>query len=248
MRKIFQMPQILRRIVLPAGAALLAAAWLFSAPGAQAAAEGDAMGAGTDRKSTIELPEPRTRGSVSLEQSLAARRSVRRYSENPLELEQTGQLLWAAQGITSRQGFRTAPSAGALYPLEIYAVVGQAAGLEPGIYRYGPRDHQLKLRKEGVHTEALCRAALSQSAVCDAPLCLVITGVMARTTGKYGKRGVQYVFLEAGHAAQNVLLQAAAMGLGAVPVGAFKDGAVSRLLELEEGEEPLYILPVGRPD
>lgn len=200
-----------------------------------------------DDNMITELPQPETSSRTSLEKSLEKRRSVRQYADKALKQEHAGQLLWAAQGITHSRGFRTAPSAGALYPLEIYAVTENMESLEPGIYHYSPAKHELKLLKNGDHRKALCRAGLSQSAICNAPLSLVITGVKERTTGKYGERGIPYVFMEAGHAAQNVLLQAVSLDLGAVPIGAFRDSAVSRLLELPEGEQPLYIIPIGHP-
>ncbi len=196
----------------------------------------------------IQLPKAKTNSPTALEQALNDRRSVRHYTDSPLALEAIGQLLWAAQGVTNSRGFRTAPSAGALYPLEIYAVIGDSKKITPGIYHYLPKSHRLKRIKAGDHRKAICKAGLSQSAICNAPVSLVITGLFERTTGKYGKRGIQYVFMEAGHAAQNVLLQAVTLNLGAVPMGAFDNDAVSRILELSETEHPLYILCIGHPE
>jgi len=193
----------------------------------------------------IDLPDPTPNSGTTLEKALNGRRSVRDFSDKPLALENIAQLLWAAQGITHSRGFRTAPSAGALYPLEIYAVIGDGAKTDAGIYHYRPKTHQIKPVAEGDQRKALCRAGLNQSAICNAPLSIVMTGVFERTTGKYGKRGMQYVFMEAGHAAQNVLLQAESIGLGAVPIGAFDNKAVSRVLHLSESETPLYILCIG---
>lgn len=188
------------------------------------------------------LPSPLLDGPVSLEEALAARRSVRSFGDAPLTPAEIGQLLWAAQGVTSSEGGRTAPSAGARYPLEVYAVT--AAGID----RYLPTEHALERVASGDHRPGLEAAALGQAAVGEAPLVLVITAVPARTAERYGEgRAVRYVDLEAGHAAQNVLLQATALGLGAVPVGAFDDDAVARLLGLRAGESPRYLLPVGRP-
>lgn len=196
----------------------------------------------------VMLPAPSRTGPLSLEQTLAKRRSVREYSAAELTVAQLGQLLWAAQGISRPvEGRRTAPSAGALYPLEVRAVVARVAGLAPGVYHYVPAGHMLRLEAGGAAAARLSAAALSQTAVRDAPLTLAVTAVMSRTTAKYGERGRRYVYMEAGHAAQNVCLQAVALGLGAVTIGAFDDGAVSRVLELPEGEEPLYLLPVGEP-
>lgn len=197
--------------------------------------------------SVISLPAPDTESQTSLEHCLQNRRSRRQYSKEALRLKQAAQLLWAAQGITSSRGLRTAPSAGALYPLEIYLVASKVENLEPGLYHYRPADHELACRKFGNYREALCRAGLSQSAIREAPAAIVITGVVERTTAKYGRRGVSYVYMEAGHAAQNALLQAVSLDLAGVPIGAFQNRELSRLMELAEGEEPLYILCIGHP-
>ena len=202
----------------------------------------------SEKKQVVHLPEPKTDSDSALEETLSARRSIRHYTDAPLPLSHISQLMWAAQGITHDRGYRTAPSAGALYPLEIYAVIGNAENLDAGIYHYQPEGHQLKPVKAGDQRKALCSAGLSQSAIRSAPVSIVITGVFERTTGKYGKRGLQYVFMEAGHAAQNVLLQAVSLKLAAVPIGAFDNQAVSRLMGLPESETPLYILPVGRSE
>lgn len=195
---------------------------------------------------TVSLPEPRYDGDISLEQSLLQRRSVRSYTGEPLTLEEVAQLLWAAQGITGDNNFRTAPSAGALYPLEVYIVSVEVENLDPGIYRYDPGAHELEQLAQGDRRDELADAALSQSCVSEGALSLVITAVYERTTGKYGERGVKYVHIEAGHAAQNVCLQATAMGLGLVTVGAFHDEQIVELLGLPDDESPLYVIPVGR--
>ncbi|MBM3188690.1 MAG: SagB/ThcOx family dehydrogenase [Chloroflexi bacterium] len=194
----------------------------------------------------IALPEPHLTGSVSVEAALRARRSVRDYADGPLTLQDVAQLLWAAQGITDRRGFRAAPSAGALYPLELYAVVGDVSDLAAGLYRYAPREHDLTLVAAGDLREELSRAALGQTWVLRAPLNLVFSAVPARITGHYGHRGWQYMYIEVGHAAENVYLQAVASGLGTVAVGAFHDDQVKRVCRLSDTEEPMYIMPVGR--
>ena len=194
----------------------------------------------------ISLPEPRYESDFSVEESLLERRSTRSYSDESLTMEEVSQLLWAAQGITSPSGYRTAPSAGALYPLEVYIVVGNVEELAPGIYRYLPENHELESIAEGDIREELADAALSQSSVRDGAVSVVITAIYERTTGKYGERGIRYVHIEVGHAAQNICLQAAAMGLGVVTVGAFDDGDVAELLGLAADEKPLYIIPAGR--
>jgi len=197
--------------------------------------------------STISLPSPRIESQTSVEAALLARRSVRTYRDDPLTLPEAGQLLWAAQGITDPNGFRTAPSAGALYPLELYLVVKSVDRLSPGIYHYLPTDHQLRLLSAGEVSDQLSDAALRQSAVKNAPAVIVLSAVPERTTARYGERGMQYVFMEAGHAAQNVCLQAVALDLGTVTIGAFDEDEVRTILNLPEHEIPLYLLPVGRP-
>jgi SagB-type dehydrogenase family enzyme len=196
--------------------------------------------------STIELPPPDTRGTLTLEQTLLTRRSVREYRRGSLTLAQVSQLLWAAQGTTSRTGFRTAPSAGALYPLEVYLVAGDVEGLAAGVYRYASRRHELHVVSTGDERPSLANAALGQACVKDAAATLALLSVHERTTGKYGNRGIRYAHIEAGHAAQNILLQAVALGLGAVPVGAFDDDAVTQVLGPRENAKPLYLVPVGR--
>ena len=193
----------------------------------------------------VTLPAPQKDGAVSVEAALQNRRSVRFFKDLPLSLQSVSQLLWAAQGITDKRGFRTAPSAGALYPLELYLFAGKADGLDPGIYHYRPGEHSLLLITEGDFRETLCRAALWQDAICQAPTVFLIAGVPKRTTGKYGERGIRYVHLEAGHAAQNILLQAVSLGLGGVAIGAFSDHEVGKLLKMDKARIPLYIVPVG---
>jgi SagB-type dehydrogenase family enzyme len=195
---------------------------------------------------TIALPEPRLDGEVSLEQSLLGRRSTRSYTGEPLTLEEVSQLLWAAQGITNTEGHRTAPSAGGLYPLELYVVAGDVTGLEPGIYHYLPEHHELALVARGDIRSDLSEAALSQAWVADGAISVVMTAVYERTTTKYGDRGIQYVHMEAGHAAQNLCLQATALGLGLVTVGAFYVEELVELLNLPDDEIPLYVIPAGR--
>ena len=183
---------------------------------------------------------------MSLEEVLSQRRSIRSYAKEPLSLNELAQLLWAAQGSTGPGGLRTAPSAGATYPLETYAIVGQVEGLEPGLYHYEPESHSLSLVKQGDFRTELSEASLKQSQVANAAVSLLFSAVYDRTTGFYGDRGQMYVHMDVGHAAQNVLLQATALGLGSVPVGAFRTRTVAALLGLPEGELPLYIVPVGR--
>ena len=200
----------------------------------------------TDDGITIALPEPRYDSNVSVEESILQRRSVRDYSDEALTLPELAQLLWAAQGITDPAGLRAAPSAGATYPLEIYAVVGNVEGIAKGIYRYEPHQHKLTQVVDGEQREALAQAALNQQFIAQAPVNLVITAIYERTTQRYGERGIRYVHMEAGHAAQNVYLQSVTLNLGTVVVGAFNDKQVATVLALPGNEIPLYIIPVGR--
>ncbi len=188
----------------------------------------------------IELPPPRLKSEVSLEEVLSARRSVREFDPRPLEWDEISQLLWAAQG-ESDTGRRTAPSAGALYPLEIYLA------LPEGYYHYQPQGHRLAQLGSDDLREALWSAGLRQEAVRQAPAVFIITAIVERTAGKYGERAERYVQLEAGHAAQNLLLQAVALDLGAAPIGAFDDERVLDFLDLPSEYTPLYLIPVGAP-
>ncbi len=195
---------------------------------------------------TVQLPEPRLKSKVSLEEALLKRRSIREYANLPLTLEDVSQLLWAAQGITTEWGGRTAPSAGALYPLEVYLAVGNVENLAAGVYKYKPERHELvKVRDDDVRGE-LAEAALGQNWVREAAIDIVIAAVYERTTKKYGDRGVKYTHMEAGHAAQNIYLQAAALDLGMVTIGAFYDDRVKDILGMPKNESPLYVIPVGR--
>jgi SagB-type dehydrogenase family enzyme len=188
----------------------------------------------------IPLPPPRLKGAMSLEEALAARRSDRELSGEALSTAELSQLFWAAQGITGAGGFRTAPSAGALYPLELYVAT---AG---GLFHYEPRGHRLLRLSTADPRPALRRAALDQAPVGEAPAVVVIAARVARTEAKYGPaRSPRYVHLEAGHAAQNLLLMAVALGRAGVPVGAFDDARVRHTLSLPEGEGPLYLIPIG---
>ena len=189
---------------------------------------------------SIELPKPRSKGSISLEQAIGNRESVRSFTKQTLSLEQLGQLLWSGQGFRDALGQRTVPSAGALYPLELYLVI------EEGIYHYAPDGHRMEPHAEGDMRSSLSSAALGQECVARAPATLLLTAVFSRIETKYGKeRAPQYIYLEAGHAAQNILLQATALGLDGVPVGAFYEEQVSRVLQLPQAHYPLYLIPLG---
>lgn len=201
----------------------------------------------TTQAATIKLPSPQLTSGTSVEEAISKRRSVRQYQDSSLSLAELSQLLWAAQGITNTaRGLRTAPSAGALYPLEIYAVVGNVAGIAPGIYKYLCITHELQTISLGDARDELAAAALGQGSITQAAVDIVWTAVYARCAKKYHERAELYVPIEVGHSAQNVLLQATALNLGAVVVGAFNEEKVQGVLESPKDERALYIMPVGR--
>lgn len=188
----------------------------------------------------VALPAPNPVGTVLLDDAIRQRRSVRAFAPDELTLDEIGRLLWAAQGITDAQGHRAAPSAGALYPLELYGVTAS------GVIRYVAEGHKAQQLDVGDVREALSRAALDQAPVRNAPLVVVVVGVVQRTRAKYGDRAERYVALEAGHAAQGLLLEATGLGLGAVPIGAFEDEEVRAAMRLPSGSFPYYLVCVGR--
>lgn len=201
-------------------------------------------------RSVIHLPYPRISGKFTLEEVLLLRRSVREFDRRAsITLEELGQLLWAGQGLSEpRRGFRTCPSAGATYPLVLYAVVpeGRVSGLQAGVYRYIVETHSLELVKPGDHYSRLYRACLDQKWVYDAAVNIIIAADYDRTCLYYGERGIRYVILEAGHACQNIYLQATALGLGAVAIGAFYDDEIEEIICAVK-EKPLYVIAIGKP-
>jgi SagB-type dehydrogenase family enzyme len=205
-------------------------------------------------KLSYNLPSPNTKGTVSVEEAMAKRRSYRSYSQEGLSAEVASQLLWSAYGITKpmdhpkvRGGFKTAPSAGALYPLEIYLLVRDVKGIEPGAYRYDPKTHSITMVIGKDVKKELTAAAYGQKMIDEAPLCIFYSAVYSRITDKYGPRGRErYVCMDLGHSAENVFLQAEALGLGTCPIGAFNDEKVREVMQLPAEEEPLYMMPVGK--
>ncbi|MCI2426522.1 SagB/ThcOx family dehydrogenase [Candidatus Acetothermia bacterium] len=200
------------------------------------------------RDGIIMLPSPRHTGEMSVEEAIFRRRSIRRFPDEPLTLPEVSQLLWAAGGKTIdgvTGPTRAFPSAGGLYPFEIYLVAGNVTGLADGIYRFRWRDHSLEMIKEGDFRAELMEASLRQRFVAQAPVSIVWVGDFARIRRFYGARGVdRYISMDVGGAGQNVHLQAEALNLGTVIVGAFHDHLVQRILRTEL--TPLYIMPVGR--
>ncbi|MFQ6082873.1 MAG: SagB/ThcOx family dehydrogenase [Candidatus Aminicenantia bacterium] len=192
----------------------------------------------------IKLPKPKFKSFTSVEEALLRRRSIRRYKSGALSQEEVSQLLWAAQGQTTAWGGRTAPSAGATYPLEVYLVVGEVEDIMPGLYHYHPSNHTLTQIEEGDLRRSLTRAALGQNMIERAPIDIVICAQHERTTERYGQRGIHYVHMEVGHVGQNIHLQAETLNLSTVVIGAFYDEEVKEVLGVRE--EPLYIMPVGK--
>ncbi|MBP7703002.1 MAG: SagB/ThcOx family dehydrogenase [Candidatus Hydrothermae bacterium] len=190
----------------------------------------------------IKLPDPVKDSKFSVERAINERRSIRTYKDAPLTLKEVSQLLWASQG-TVASGRRAAPSAGATYPLEIFFVAGNVEGLKPGLYRYKNKEHSLELIREGDFRKPISDRALRQDMILKAPATIVVSAVFERTRARYGTRAERYVHMEAGHVGENIMLQATALGLGTVPVGAFIDSEVKSVLGIKE--DPLYLFPVG---
>ncbi len=199
----------------------------------------------------INLPSPFTNGGLPLVEAIFLRRSVRGYSPESILLFQLSQILWAAQGVTdNRSNLRSVPSAGATYPLEIYAIIGED-GIEQvagGVYHYEVEDHALHLYLPEDLRPEIADAALNQDFISVAPVTLVICAVYDRTLMRYSTRGERYVYMEAGHSSQNIYLQTTALGLTTVAVGAFNDEEVRKILQLDSRVRPLYIMPIGKPD
>lgn len=187
------------------------------------------------------LPAPRFAGPRSLEETVSHRRSVREFRATALDRGELSQLLWATQGVTSEEGKRASPSAGALYPLEVYVATGE------GLFHHEVEDHVLLKVADGDLRPAIRAASMDQSCLTSAPAVFVFTAVYERTCREYGGRGRMYVHMDVGHAAQNLLLQADALGLAGVPVAAFDPRALAEVLGSPREEEPVYLVPIGHP-
>jgi len=195
----------------------------------------------------IQLPAPRYDGETSIEEALLQRRSKRTYTKEPLNISEISQILWAAQGITKKTyGKRTAPSAGALYPLELYISVSNVDDLSSGLYHYKPKDHTLMKISGADKRIDIFNAALMQDAIKNSAATIIITAVVERTAVKYGSRAERYVHIEVGTAGQNIYLQCVSLGLGTVIIGAFKDETLKKVLGLPDNEHPFMIMPLGK--
>lgn len=195
----------------------------------------------------VKLPPPSHKGTMSVEEALKSRRTVRQFASRSLDLKQVSQLLWGADGLSDPRGYRTAASAGATYPLEIYLVTGERglADLPAGVYRYLVREHALESGLKGDRRAAVARASLSQTWMAPAPVLMVIAAQYSRCTARYGERGLMYTHMEAGHVGANLFLQAEALGLGAGIVGAFEDKGLGQALNLPQEQVPLLVMPLG---
>ncbi len=195
----------------------------------------------------VRLPPPSHKGTMSVEEALKLRRSVRQFAARSLDLQQVSQLLWGADGLSDPRGLRTAASAGATYPLEIYLVVGDrgVADLPAGVYRYRVQEHALEPGLKGDLRQAVVRLSLHQTWMAQAPVMVVIAAEFRRCTNRYGQRGVMYTHMEAGHGGTNLFLQAGALGLGAGIVGAFDETGLAGVLQLPKEHVPLLVMPVG---
>lgn len=192
----------------------------------------------------VSLPAASVKGTMSLEEAIVKRQSASLFKAEPISVQQLSQLLWAAQGVTSKG--RTAPSAGALYPLDLYVIAGNVKDLPPGIYRYLPMDNSLELLQSGDKRKELATAVHEPKDISAAAALIVIAANPVKTQAKYGSRGQRFVYLETGHATENLLLQAAALGLGTVAIGGFEENTLQLLMNLPKEEEALYIVPVGK--
>ncbi|ERP32194.1 SagB/ThcOx family dehydrogenase [Chitinivibrio alkaliphilus] len=190
---------------------------------------------------TQALPTRDSTAESALEQTIRKRRSHRTFTNTALSEEEISRILFAGQGITEdTHGFRTAPSAGATYPLSLYVFT------EEGVFLYVPTEHHLKKISSEDSREMLSQAALGQDFIAEAGATFLFSAIPQRTTNRYGSRGMQYIYMECGHAAQNMLLQATDLGLSGVPVGAFTEEALRPLLYHPDEEVPLYIISIGR--
>jgi SagB-type dehydrogenase family enzyme len=229
----------------------LAAATPGDAPYAEAvevsSMEDDGKTNGASGSALIRLPEPSRTGGVSLEETLARRRSVRAFTPDPVSLESVAQLAWAAQGVTDdATGYRTAPSAGGTLPIEVDLLLHGVPGLEDGVYRYHPAEHALRRRLVGDRRASVTEATMNQGFVGEAPVVVVVSAVAARIVPRFGALSDRLIDMEVGHVGQNVSLQAVALGLGTVVIVAFREADLAAALELGEGERPIYLMPVGR--
>lgn len=204
------------------------------------------LAAQTAFSAELSLPVPTLKGAVSVEETLSKRRSIRSYTSDPLTIQEVSQLLWAGQGITGSGGKRTAPSAGASYPLTLYLVAGNVTGLASGAYRYSPEKNYLEKVADGDLRTKLMQASSSQRWVGEAPITIIFAADYGRS-GRYGTKARQYVDFEVGHAAQNIMLQAVALNLGTVAIGSFSETSVRELIKIPANQTVVYLVPAGHP-
>jgi SagB-type dehydrogenase family enzyme len=210
-------------------------------------------GFAADQPGEIKLPKPAITGKLSVEAAMLSKKSVRSFASTPLTAAQISQILWAANGNLPTDAITSAtskvfPSAGGLYPLEAFLVCGQntVEGVPAGVYRYNPMNNSLQQVTAGDNRKLLAAASMSQMFIAQAPASVIVAAVFERMTGKYGPRGMNYVFMEAGSSNQNIFLQAESLGLKIASVGAFQDAQVAAALKLPSGITPLLVIPVGK--
>ena len=205
---------------------------------------GTAQFASGSKMEKIKLPDPQHTTCKAIEEALFKRRLVKEYKNVPISCSDLSQVLWAGQGI--EDGKEKSPSAEALYPLEIYAIAGNVSGIPAGVYQYRPHTNELARIAAGDMRDELAKAALGRRSIKTAAVVIVVSAVYVRTTTKYGEKGIRYAHMEAGHAAQNISLQAVALNLGSAMIGSFHDSEVKKIMRMEDREQPIYIIPVGR--
>lgn len=199
-----------------------------------------------DSSKMIKLPEPRTDGGIPIEKALKDRRSIRSFGKSGITLDEVSQLLWAAQGITDDKGHRTAPSGMERYPLEVYLLADNVTGLPSGVYHYIPQNHSLTIIEQGKIDEYYNASAGGESWIKTAPAIVVITGVMSRMNIWPGQDLSRFVYVEAGTAAENMLLEVVSLNLASTYTAGFNASRTAELLQLSPSEVPIGVIPVGR--
>ena len=197
------------------------------------------------KKKVTNLPEPNLQSNFSLEQALKQRRSRRDFSDNPISLNQLSQVLWAAYGITKEPIYKTAPSAGAIYPMTIYVSTCKVKNMENGFYRYIPETHSLKLIDDNNYKKIIYKLGYRQNCLKNPAFTILMAANFNKIENRYGNKAKRYTFMEAGHISQNIYLQVESLGLGTVAVGAFNEASMNKNLPVKAEENIIYIMPIG---
>ena len=194
----------------------------------------------------IKLPDPQQSNCNAIEEALFKKRSIAKYKNVPITCSDLSQVLWASQGIAESKDPKKSPSTEALFPLEVYAIIANVIGIPAGIYQYRPHTNELVRIAAGDMRNEIAKAALGRKSVRTAPAVIVVSAVYVRTTSKLGEKGIRYAHMEAGHAAQNISLQAVALNLGSVMIGSFHESDLKKIMHMDDREQPMYIIPVGK--